>query len=299
MEAPRDLSSPSRDALAHYRRRSPGGEQARDNWAAIERKLAAGVQVDEGDVGRDLAGWPEADSRLDESDDGLDDFDDLRTFEDLDDLDGMPANDRRSNLGRVLMSIGTSVAIAAAVLLLLRGVFVGATALSEDARALPSQAVDAESHGDDARTWEGRTPARTTAGGTAKQAPAPAAEPVADTAPAPVVPVAEPAAPAATPKPIATPKPSPDPAPTLAEETKALGQARNALAAARYADAAELAREYQRRFPDGAFLEELHAIHAIASCKQGVAGDPLAAFLARHPKSPLLSRVQSGCKVAQ
>ena len=203
--------------------------------------------------------------------------------------------------GRVLAAVGTSVAIAAAVLLLMRGAFIGATALSEDAKAIPSQAVDAESQGDDERTWEGRSPESAAGQAHTKDAPQ---QPAADTTPPPSEPVVPAPAPATTstppsPKPAPETKDAPAPAPTLAEETKILDQARVALAAARYDDASTIARDYQRRFPKGAFVEELHAIHAIASCKQGVGGDALAAFEARHPGSPLLPRVQSGCEVAQ
>ena len=54
MEVQRELSAKGRQALAHYRRRNPGGERARDNWTAIEDKLAAGAFIDEGDVDGDL-----------------------------------------------------------------------------------------------------------------------------------------------------------------------------------------------------------------------------------------------------
>lgn len=286
MEVQRELSAKSREALAHYRRRNPGGERARDNWTAIEDKLAAGAVVDEGDVDDDLE-----DGAYDEGD-----------FEDLEDLDGTPANGRRSSPGRVLGAVGMSVAIAAAVLLLMRGVFIGATALSEDARTIPTQAVDAESQGDEERTWEGRTPKPSSPAGRARTKEA-APVPVADTTPIAEQPVVPDPAPTTSPPP--SPKLAPEtkgepaPALTLAEETEILGQARAALTAARYDEASTIARDYQHRFPKGAFVEELHAIHAIASCKQGVGGDPLAAFEARHPGSPLLPRVQSGCEVAQ
>lgn len=286
MEVQRELSASSREALAHYRRRNPGGERARDNWTAIEDKLANGANASEGDVDGELE-----DGAYDEGD-----------FEDLEDLDGAPANGRRSGPGRVLAAIGTSVAIAAAVLLLMRGVFIGATALSEDAQAIPSQAVDAESRGDEERTWEGRTAKPSSPAGRAHTKEA-ATVPVADTAPIveeeTVVPEPTTSSPTPAPKPAPETKSEPAPALTLAEETEILGQARAALAKARYDEASTIARDYQRRFPEGAFLEELHAIHAIASCKQGVGGDPLAAFEARHPGSPLLPRVQSGCEVAQ
>jgi hypothetical protein len=154
----------------------------------------------------------------------------------------------------------------------------------------------------------------------AQRAMTPAPAPV--VAPAPIVvplPAPPPAPAAAAPAlaPAAEPAPAPRPARhahvaaparveavapanRLAEETALLASANAELRRGDARRALSLLDDYDHRYPSGVLREEVLATRVIARCQLGPAPDKVArrgaaAFLARHPASPLAPRVRSSC----
>ena len=146
----------------------------------------------------------------------------------------------------------------------------------------------------------------------AQRAMAPA--PIVAPAPAPV-PMAPPLAPVIEPTPapahhaapahhvhVAAPVHADAAMPTnrLAEETALLASANGELRRGDAQRALSLLDDYDRRYPSGVLREEVLATRVIARCQLGDAPDKAArrgaaAFLARHPASPLATRVRSSC----
>jgi hypothetical protein len=90
------------------------------------------------------------------------------------------------------------------------------------------------------------------------------------------------------------------PANRLAEETALLASANAELQRGDARRALSLLDDYDRRYPSGVLREEVLATRVIARCQLGAAPDKVArrgasAFLARHPASPLATRVRSSC----
>jgi hypothetical protein len=106
---------------------------------------------------------------------------------------------------------------------------------------------------------------------------------------------------AATPPSEVEAVPAPEPAKpidTLAEETRVLGRARDALSASRPNDALAILDEYKRKFPSGRLAPERAALRVIALCDAGRSdeGSKAAdAFLAAHSGHALASRVRRAC----
>ena len=100
------------------------------------------------------------------------------------------------------------------------------------------------------------------------------------------------------------PKPEPQPAPSpssLAEETRLLEQAREAVTKNRPSKALGILRDAQERFPNGVLRQERAVLRVVALCDAGkvAAGRSAAAsFLRAHPRSALRSRVESACPEA-
>jgi hypothetical protein len=143
-------------------------------------------------------------------------------------------------------------------------------------------------------------------------APAPVVTPAAPALPAPAPPIAPvvepvPAPPAARPAPapahrvhVAAPPRAEAVAPTnrLAEETALLAAANGELRRGDARRALSLLDDYDHRYPSGVLREEVLATRVIARCQLGSdrgARRAADAFLARHPASPLATRVRTSC----
>lgn len=86
---------------------------------------------------------------------------------------------------------------------------------------------------------------------------------------------------------------------TFDAELKLITLAKSELDAHRPAQARAWLSEHAERFPNGVFVTERDALSALASCEQGPRDEALAkAFAARHPSSPLVSRVTKACRAA-
>jgi hypothetical protein len=83
----------------------------------------------------------------------------------------------------------------------------------------------------------------------------------------------------------------------LAEETALLAAANGQLRAGDARRALSLLDDYDHRYPSGVLREEVLATRVIARCQLGdkAARHGADAFLARHPASPLATRVRSSC----
>jgi hypothetical protein len=147
---------------------------------------------------------------------------------------------------------------------------------------------------------------------TAPVAPAPVVAPVVQPVPAPALappaptlaPAPEPAARIAPAHHARVAAPShidaPVPANRLAEETALLASANAELRSGDARRALSLLDDYDHRYPAGVLREEVLATRVIARCQLGpsagkIARRGAAAFLARHPASPLAPRVRSSC----
>lgn len=188
-----------------------------------------------------------------------------------------------------LRSIALSVAIAAAVLLAMRGVVTGARALREDARATPGQAAlgvsdDTETSGE-AQVAKPPKPARSTA-----------APPATEAAQAPVV-VPEPPAP--TPDPAAARPPrsrgAAADASDLAADLELLAEAK------RTADPTprlQLLSRHAKAHPRSTLAEERDVLIIETLCALGRSADARAratAFAERRPASAFHARVSKSC----
>lgn len=221
----------------------------------------------------------------------------------------------RGALGRVAIAAGLAVAIAAAVLLLLRGVIGAATALGVNGAA-PVEAIDRAVDDDGERVGRVRTAGTRSQsvgetstlkddGDTAEREADTAPASTAEVPPSPATSTARAIDPAGTTSPSTARDPAgaADPVATsshdaarLAEETQLLRAAREALAAGDPKDALRSLADHEERFPDGALVEERMLYRAIARCRSG-APDPAeaAAFLRRFPTSPHAPRVKNEC----
>ena len=115
---------------------------------------------------------------------------------------------------------------------------------------------------------------------------------------APPVHTSEPAVVEAPPEPPVRAVPSAPPADSLARESALLSRAQRELAAGAPERALATLREHQERFPGGALSPERDAARVVALCASGnrAAGRAArAAFLARHPSSPVAPRVRAAC----
>jgi hypothetical protein len=85
----------------------------------------------------------------------------------------------------------------------------------------------------------------------------------------------------------------------LAEETALLASANAELRGGDARRALALLDDYDRRYPAGVLREEVLATRVIARCQQSpdrAARRAAETFLARHPASPLASRVRTSCE---
>lgn len=202
---------------------------------------------------------------------------------------------------RVGLAVGLTVAIAAAVLLLMRG---GYVLLAEEERQVPDEAaygasgqtgtrVESERHGDRSDREERSAPADTeqanphtvgspipaevdAAAGTSSQGPRRERSGSSVTPDAPVL----------------------DEATTLAEEAALLARAQAALRDGKPAEALHGLEEHARRFPDGAMSLERRSLQAVALCEAGRIdqGAPLArALLSSREPVPYGVRLRRAC----
>lgn len=115
---------------------------------------------------------------------------------------------------------------------------------------------------------------------------APSAEPVA--IPTPSALVAKPSV-----APVACALPPDD----LPEELSLLTKAQGALATGDGETALAILDEHAKKFPNGTLAQERNAARCIALCLAGRAGAvaQAEAFIAQHPTSPLITRIQRAC----
>lgn len=88
---------------------------------------------------------------------------------------------------------------------------------------------------------------------------------------------------------------------SLAEETRLLERAREAVTGNRPKDALALLRDAEAKFPNGVLRQERAVLRVVALCDAGKAPQgrtAAAAFLRAHPRSALRSRVESACPEA-
>lgn len=264
------------DYLEAFRRERPGTGSRERNWQALERRMAGARRrgqglrvVDEaaGD-GREAPASERRPSRTRERE----------------------ADAREAERGRgdtdvrvVALAIGMTLAIAAAVLLVIGGIGRGLQAARQHAEPA-MQAVD--------------EPATRPPLELVPRRPGPAPRTAAETSPA-AAPASPP--PKTTREPTRTPAAAPAPAPSsspeaLAEQTRLLARARQALADGEPARALELLDQLGERFPSGALEPERRAYDAIARCRLAPpSADAAARFLADHPASPHAPRVRAAC----
>jgi hypothetical protein len=128
------------------------------------------------------------------------------------------------------------------------------------------------------------------------ESPAPAEAASASASPAP-----DESASAAPPPPLPPPAPARSSHPAASDleaEMAMLATAQAAIQRGDYATALAKLDEHQRTFPNGVLGEERTAARVVALCgagRQAEARSLGAAFLARHPSSPLAPRVRSSC----
>lgn len=264
MTAP-PVSDEARALLDEFAAQRPAPARAEDNWAAVQAKLAGAPRP-------------------------------LLVDEDAESGDDASVDDGPHHGGpewsRWVVSAAVSVAIAAAVLLALRVVVGAGRSARSEAVGVGTQAADAVKGKAGAQATP-RAPAKTRRTATKATAPTETTSP----APAAAPTVHTPAEPART-KAAAAPPEARAPAPSasaLAAETKLLVQARTALAEDRFADARGLAARHRREYPQGAMREEVGAIAAIASCRDGQGQDAARGFLKAYPSSPHAPRVRAAC----
>lgn len=258
---------------------NPLGPEARACLQAYRREMPTAAAF-----ARD---WSRVRSAIDDRADIDDASDDLHAV----------ALDPRGSAGRWAVATGLAFAIAAAVLLLLRGVIGAATALGVRGPA-PMEAVDhaQEDSSRQARTRAARAEATTASAGPDATRAVAGAEAVDHVQPPRV---------SSTPVTISSPAPAPDgtiattehDAAQLAEETRLLREAREALAAGDAEAALRSLAAHEREFPEGALVEERMLYRAIARCRSEDT-EPAADFLRRFPKSPHAPRVRSECGAA-
>jgi hypothetical protein len=245
------------DYLEAFRRERPGPGARERNWEALEHRLAGPRARGRGQSLELAAREPEA-----------------------------QAQRRGSNVRVIAVAFGVALAIAAAVLLVIGGIGRGLQAARQHAEPA-MQAVD--------------DPASVPPLETVARRPGPATGMVVEPAPTPMLGVPEhpqPKAQARKPA-AATPEPTPAPASSpeaLAEQTRLLGRARQALAEHDPGEALKVLEQLGERFPAGALEHERRAYEAIARCKlDPPVADAAARFLADHPASPLGPRVRAAC----
>ncbi len=110
---------------------------------------------------------------------------------------------------------------------------------------------------------------------------------------------------AAATAPLAAPDPTPAPAEeappvrlpdTLADETRLLAEADQALRSGKTSRAVALLDEHASRYPEGALSLERGGERVVALCKLGRVDAPtVRSYLSSHPNLPLTDRVQQAC----
>lgn len=276
MEPVNPLTSRGHELLTGYRARTPTEARARSNWVGIQRKLdaAQSIAIDDGPP-------PQAD----------------------DSASWVAERTRGRRWSRTAKAIGLSFAIAAAIVLLIRGAWTGARAMTAQTE-IRTQAIDQAQGEPSDEAWSRR------ASPSPRSTPRDAAHETTIEAEVPKT-VRDATATGSPPSRLArggvtpTSNPAETAPPTvgiessLTEQTRLLVLARAALTEKRYADALRVSRDYRRRFAHGALLEEQMAIEAMAEC--GMPGEHASAstFLAAYPSSPHAPRVRVACRVGQ
>ena len=262
MTAP-PISDEARALLDEFASAQPGPARADANWEGLQRRLDGSPRL------------------------SLVDDDDVETG--LDDEPHGAPRPSSSPWSRWAVSAALSVAIAAAVLLALRVVVGAGRRAQAQAVGVGTQAADAAQGKADAPATE-RTPTKATS-----RTPVPNDPTTTDSVPA----VPE-TTPVPTPKTAVTAtsasrEPVPASASQLAEETKLLVGARKALADDRFGDAVDITARHRTEFPEGALREEMRAIEAIASCRDGKGMTAAHTFVKAYPSSPHAPRVRAAC----
>jgi hypothetical protein len=205
--------------------------------------------------------------------------------------------------GRLVASIGISLALAAAVLLLLRGGHAAITATRAERARSDAAMHEARADGDAAKAVDAPPPrwVRPPPQATSPAIEPPAIAPPAIAPPAIAPPATERAPQLATPPARRTVPSSPgsdDEGERLREEGRLLARAQQALAAGQPADALRVLEQHRRSFPTGALMLERRALEAVALCQAGRRdeGRTLAqTLLAEHSGAPHRQRIARAC----
>lgn len=306
-----DMSRSARSLLLAYRdHERPDMEVARRSWRSVRERVS----------------HPEADAReawalrLPEVEESYGDdewlyeseYRDEDLHEDLyDDLHDGLAEPASAGLFHYVKAVGTSIAIAAAVLLGARVVVLSASTMTQEAR---EAALEAPYHGRVNRD-EGRAsvkepkPLRAAARGKTHQ-PTSTAVPnpemtESDAVGAAVVPepavVAEPAGAIASKRRRGKPskaKPAATQVDDIAAELSLVTEATQAKNRGDTDQALALLSKHAQRFPVGALSQERQALRAEVHCARGQRSQARALadrFVAKHPKSALLGRMNGVC----
>lgn len=288
----------SDDVLEAFRRERPGAGARARNWEALERRIASGGRRTPGL--RVVADAP-ADDERGEPEQAASERRAGRNRRREPEQASEPQPSRRSehdadeqragtNVRLVAVAVAMTLAIAAAVLLVIGGIGRGLQAARQHAEPA-MQAVDEPAAAPPLELVPRRT-------GAAKPA---AAEPDSSTTPLPSrsptpasdrstsTPTREPTQAPATPSAAVSPE-------ALAEQTRLLARARQVLAEGDPAAAIELLDQLGERYPSGALEPERRAYDAIARCRlDPPSRDAAVRFLADHPASPHAPRVRAAC----
>jgi hypothetical protein len=270
----------AQDYLEAFRRERPGVGSRERNWQVLERRMTAeprrarGLQVLDGDAGPELDGSASG-SRS------------ARPRERETDV-RHPQTDVRV----IAIAVATTLAIAAAVLLVIGGIGRGLQAARQHAEPA-MQAVDEPTAASPLELVPRRAGPATRVATETDPAAAPAS-PRSNPDRSGSTTTREPTrTPAASPEPMPAPSSSPE---ALAEQTRLLARAREALADGNPREALERLDQLGERFPSGALEPERRAYDAIARCRlDPPSADAAARFLADHPASPHVPRVRAAC----
>lgn len=193
--------------------------------------------------------------------------------------------------GRIVASIGITLALAAAVLLVLRGGHAALTATRAERARSDAAMHEAREAGDAGTAVEAPSPREMRP---PAAAPTPATEPRTSEPPA-IDPAPEPTTPRRTPPSTSR---SVDDGERLREEGRLLARAQQALAAGQPAQALRVLEQHRVGFPTGALVLERRALEAVALCQAGRRDEGRThaeLLLAEHPGAPHRQRMARAC----
>ena len=281
----------AQDYLEAFRRERPGAGARERNWEVLEQRLARSGSHEPEARRRELGSDPR---RMETEVLELRSPGKGRRRRGAPSSSGSPMQasrepmvPRTADVRLVAAAIGVTLAIAAAVLLVIGGIGRGLQA----ARQLAEPAMQAVDEPAPAPPRE-VVPRRSAPAVQTVDAPVPAPVPATQPSARRRVQELDPTA--------ATPEPAPASSPeALAEQTRLLAHARQALADDDPAEALKQLEQLGERFPAGALDHERRAYDAIARCRlEPPTKDAATRFLAEHPASPHGPRVRAACAIS-